>query len=175
VRSAPARPRGTPALARLGLLAVSGWLLGSCERETRAVTVVPEDPPVTVATRVEEPPPPQPEHTELPGGLVRDLVHPGRRLAARVGDRLRIHCTVRSADGATVYESTLPSGVPQSIVLGHGEVIAGLDRGLIGVWEGAEVKLHVPAALAYGERGLGAVPPGSDLLLEVRVVSIERP
>ena len=170
-----------------GLPLLPVLLLAACEREARAVTVVPVEAdarageaPLAATPRVEEPPP-QESHVELPGGLVRDLVEPGRRLAAQVGDRLRIHLDVRLAggeaegSGGEVLESTRGGGAPLAITLGRGEVIRGLERGLLGVHEGAQVRLLVPSALAYGERGLGRVPPDADLALDVRLVAIERP
>ncbi len=122
-----------------------------------------------------EEPPAQPSHLEHPGGLVLDLVRPGRRVAAQVGDRLRLHYDVRLKDGAEVLETTRSGGVPHAYTLGRGELIRGLERGLIGVWEGAAVTLLVPAALAYGEKGLGRIPPNEDLLFDIELVSVERP
>jgi FKBP-type peptidyl-prolyl cis-trans isomerase FkpA len=37
---------------------------------------------------------------------------------------------------------------------------------------GGKAKLTCPAATAYGDRGVGAIPPNSDLTFEVELLAI---
>jgi FKBP-type peptidyl-prolyl cis-trans isomerase len=114
-----------------------------------------------------------PAPPELPDGLVLETLTPGSGTDARVGDRLTVHFTGTLAATGEEFASTARSGVPYSFELGRGQVIEGWERGLVGVREGAEVRLEVDAALAYGDEAWGRVPAGSDLVFTLRVVKIE--
>jgi len=57
--------------------------------------------------------------------------------------------------------------------VGAGTVIKGWDEGVRQLPLGAIGHLMVPAALGYGERGMpGTIPPNSDLVFEVELISI---
>jgi FKBP-type peptidyl-prolyl cis-trans isomerase len=77
-------------------------------------------------------------------------------------------------DDGTKFDSSYDRGKPFQFVFGTGRVIKGWDQGLVGMKEGGKRELYVPAALAYGERQVGAlIKPNSNLrfvieLLEVR-------
>ena len=77
-------------------------------------------------------------------------------------------------DDGTEFDSSHKRGQPFQFVFGTGRVIKGWDQGLVGMKEGGERELYVPAHLAYGERQIGAlIKPNSNLrfvieLLEVR-------
>ena len=51
-------------------------------------------------------------------------------------------------------------------------VIAGWDLGLEGIQVGGERKITVPATLAYGSKNLPQIPRNSDLVFDVKCVSI---
>ena len=65
---------------------------------------------------------------------------------------------------------------PFPVVAGpQGRVIEGWKRGLVGLKKGAQVKLIIPPALGYGERGAGdIIPPGSTLVFDIWVEDIKR-
>ena len=59
--------------------------------------------------------------------------------------------------------------------VGHGQVIAGWNEGLIGMKTGGIRELLIPPALGYGEGGFGTViPPNSTLLFEVEIASVTK-
>jgi peptidylprolyl isomerase len=76
------------------------------------------------------------------------------------------------ADG-TKFDSSWDRGKPFQCVIGTGRVIKGWDQGLMGMKVGGKRKLHVPAALAYGEREMGAlIKPNSDLIFEIELLEV---
>jgi peptidylprolyl isomerase len=57
-------------------------------------------------------------------------------------------------------------------VIGTGRVIKGWDQGLMGMQVGGKRKLLVPAHLGYGERTMGKIPPGSNLVFEIELLEV---
>lgn len=90
----------------------------------------------------------------------------------QAGQRLTVHYTLYFTDG-TRYQSSLDAGQPFNFVLGAGHVIRGWDEGLATMKAGGKRLMYVPSALAYGSRGQGAIPPDTDLIFEVELLSIQ--
>lgn len=75
-------------------------------------------------------------------------------------------------DGSS-FDSSYERGKPFQCVIGTGRVIKGWDQGLMGMRVGGKRKLWVPAALAYGERGMGTrVPANANLLFEIELLEV---
>lgn len=75
-------------------------------------------------------------------------------------------------DGSS-FDSSYERGKPFQCVIGTGRVIKGWDQGLMGMREGGKRKLWVPAALAYGERGMGSrVPADANLIFEIELLEV---
>jgi peptidylprolyl isomerase len=88
------------------------------------------------------------------------------------GALITTHYTGTLEDG-TVFDSSWECGKPFQCVIGTGRVIKGWDIGLIGMKVGGKRTLRVPAALAYGERSMGAhIKPHSDLKFEIELLEV---
>ncbi len=75
-------------------------------------------------------------------------------------------------DGSS-FDSSYERGKPFQCVIGTGRVIKGWDHGLMGMRVGGKRKLWVPAALAYGERGMGSrVPADANLIFEIELLEV---
>ena len=64
---------------------------------------------------------------------------------------------------------------PYIVSLGHGRIIAGMDRGLMNMCLWERRRITIPPHLGYGQRGVGKViPANSTLVFYVRLIKIER-
>lgn len=106
-----------------------------------------------------------------PSGLQYLLLSPGRAPHADDGYRVTFHLCGVTASGDT-FVNTFAKGHPLSLIVGTGQMIPGLDEGIRLCGTGGEIVLRVPAHLGYEDKGTGDVPPGSDLLLHVKILKV---
>ncbi|HTF89795.1 MAG TPA: FKBP-type peptidyl-prolyl cis-trans isomerase [Planctomycetota bacterium] len=118
--------------------------------------------------------PAKPKFTEL--GIT--VTKTGTGVAATSGRRVMIHYKASVADAEKPFDSTFASNRPLDVELGSGaklKVIEGLRLGLEGLMPGSEVRLQIPANLAWGEKGNPAVgvPANADVVFEVQVLDVQ--
>jgi peptidylprolyl isomerase len=71
------------------------------------------------------------------------------------------------------FDASWNRGEPFAFGLGDGQVIAGWDRGVVGMKIGGRRRLVIPPDLAYGDRGAGGViAPGETLIFVVDLVGL---
>lgn len=112
------------------------------------------------------------EWVELKGGLrYRDVVV-GTGAEARSGRLLQVHYTGWLATGGEPFDSSRRTGRAYAFTLGAGTVVAGWDKGLVGMRVGGKRELLVPAKMGYGSRGVpGRIPPGAELRFEIELLA----
>lgn len=96
----------------------------------------------------------------------------GEGKEAQNGEKLTVNYVGTLSDG-TKFDSSYDRGQPFSFVLGQGQVIAGWDKGLLGMKVGGKRKLIIPPDMGYGDRQVGNIPPNSILVFEVELLSVE--
>lgn len=64
---------------------------------------------------------------------------------------------------------------PINFVLGENRFIKGSDEGIEGMKVGGTRTIIIPSKLAYGKRGIGPIPPNSDLKVQIKLVSVKEP
>ncbi len=84
-------------------------------------------------------------------------------------DKVKVHYHGSLLDG-TVFDSSVDRGEPIEFKLN--QVIPGWTEGVQRMVEGEKTRLFIPARLAYGNRGVGKIPPGSLLIFEVELLAI---
>lgn len=138
--------------------------------------------PVAVAQRAA--PVAHPDTTHLttqytPNGL-RFVVHEaGLGPRAAIGRRVAVRYTGFLPDGH-IFDATAAWGGPLRFRVGRGEVIRGWDELLPLLAAGARVRAWIPAAMAYGAKGLldpdnntrFLIPPNTELVFELQVLSV---
>ncbi|MDP3938819.1 MAG: FKBP-type peptidyl-prolyl cis-trans isomerase [Deltaproteobacteria bacterium] len=99
----------------------------------------------------------------------------GTGAAAAVGDTVTVHY-VGSLTNGTIFDASANHGTTGfSFVLGAGQVIAGWDRGIVGMKVGGKRQLVIPAALAYGDQAIeNIIPANSTLVFEVELLKVEK-
>ena len=97
---------------------------------------------------------------------------------AKPGSKVEVSYIGRLQNG-TLFESSL-SG-PVKLTLGKGQVIKGWEEMLLLMTEGDKVEVLIPAALAYGEKGLVhpteddqfTILPNTPLIFELELVRVK--
>ena len=97
------------------------------------------------------------------------LVDTGTGPAVTASSRISVFYTGWLLNG-TVFDSARTDGAPASFALSG--LIEGWKQGLLGMQLGGIRRLYIPANLAYGSAGQGNVPPNSDLIFEIKLVSL---
>ncbi len=108
--------------------------------------------------------------TQNEGLQITDTVV-GDGAEATPGKLVTVHYTGTLTDG-TVFDSSVSRGTPFQFVLGAGQVIRGWEIGVEGMKVGGTRELVIPAALAYGDRAIGAIPANSTLNFEVELLDV---
>jgi len=75
----------------------------------------------------------------------------------QAGDTIMVDYTLKLANG-TVYQTTVGTGQPFSFEVGAGQVIAGFDSGVRGMYIGQTKTVNIPAAQAYGTQKSASNP-----------------
>lgn len=111
--------------------------------------------------------------TPIPDDLViiDDVVGTGAEATA--GCLVDVHYVGVAWSTGKEFDSSWNRGEPLNFPLGAGMVIQGWDRGIQGMKVGGRRTLHIPAHLAYGDRGAGGViAPGETLIFVCDLVDV---
>ncbi len=114
---------------------------------------------------------PEEEATEL---AITDLVD-GTGAEATADSLVWIHYVGKNQSTAEQFDATWDRG-PQAVPirLGAGQLIEGLEQGLVGMKVGGRRELVIPPELAFGETGAGEgrIPPDETLVFVVDLIAV---
>jgi peptidyl-prolyl cis-trans isomerase cyclophilin type len=106
-------------------------------------------------------------------GLYYQITEHGTGEQPQKGQYVAVHYTGMLLD-KTVFDSSYRRREPIEFKVGVGQVISGLDEGIMLLHQGDKARLVIPAELAYGSRGAGGViPPNAPLIFDVELVKIK--
>lgn len=107
--------------------------------------------------------------TTLPSGLQYQVLTTGEGPKPTREDSVRTHYHGTLINGS-VFDSSYQRGEPAEFPVGG--VIAGWTEALQLMNVGSKWRLFVPHELAYGEQGVGSIPPCSVLVFDVELLAI---
>lgn len=113
-----------------------------------------------------------PRTEDLGRDLRVEVLAEGSGPALAPGARARIHYRALAAGAEQPFDSTRGRGIPFAVDLSRTPIVPGLRLALEGRRAGDELRVHVPAALGWGALASAPVPPDSDLVFEVHIVSV---
>lgn len=95
----------------------------------------------------------------------------GTGAAAAKGDSVSFECAGYLSRGECIQERRL-----EQATLGRRQVIAGIERALIGMREGGYRKVRISPHLAYRDSGVpGRIPPNAVLVYQLTLISVHKP
>jgi FKBP-type peptidyl-prolyl cis-trans isomerase len=104
-------------------------------------------------------------------GLVYTVTVEGSGPIARAGQHVLIHETTSFPDGRVFY--TTRNGQPLRFLLGGGQVIDGVDKGVTGMRVGEQRSMVVPPKLSRRSTYPDGLSPDDTLHYEVELIGIE--
>tara|TARA_Y100000031_G_scaffold154948_1_gene204227 strand:+ start:1463 stop:2185 length:723 start_codon:yes stop_codon:yes gene_type:complete len=105
----------------------------------------------------------------LPSGLQYEVITMGDGEKPGPTDRVTTHYKGTLINGE-VFDSSVARGQPATFLLNG--VIAGWTEALQLMPVGSKWRLFIPPDLAYGDRNMGSITPGSTLIFEVELLEI---
>ncbi|KAJ8377257.1 hypothetical protein AAFF_G00264850 [Aldrovandia affinis] len=177
--------RGTPFIGQVGLgrliAGMDRGVQGMCVNERRKVTVPPHLAYGSLGAGSVVPP-----DTVLVFDLVLlDLWNPEDKVqmftlakaqncsrAVKTTDFVRYHYNGTLLDGS-LFDSSYRKNQTYDAYVGQGELIKGLEEGVLGMCVGEKRTVIIPPFLAYGEKGYGTeIPPQATLVFDVLLVDL---
>ena len=119
------------------------------------------------------------QSVEIAPGLASKTLATGCGDGAAAGQTVAVHYTGWLQDleapnhRGTKFDSSRDRDQHFSFPLGGGRVIKGWDQGVVGMTIGEVRELTIAPEMAYGDRDIGVIPPGSTLIFDVELIAVE--
>lgn len=104
-------------------------------------------------------------------GLKYIVVKEGTGAMPEKSKKVSVHYTGFFQDGK-IFDSSVQREQPFSFEIGNGSVIPGWDEGVALMKVGSKYRFIIPFQLAYGEQGMGPIPPKATLIFDVELLGI---
>jgi len=111
---------------------------------------------------------------KMPNGLQYSNVEVGKGPSVSKGSTCAIRYRGLFTNGQ-VFDSNMPKGRLLTFTVGRGEVITGMEQGMIGMQTGGKRRLIIPSQLGYGRAGSPPqIPPNATLIFDVELVKVSK-
>lgn len=104
--------------------------------------------------------------------MVIDDIKVGTGTEVKEDDTVLVHYAGTFQDGGE-FDNSRNRGEALEFTVGAGMVIKGWDEGLVGMKEGGERILVIPPEKAYGEQGIGPIPPNTTLVFKIELLEVK--
>ena len=131
--------------------------------------IVPESPEVETTP---------PEPITLEGALTTDSglqyleVTAGEGPVPQAGEIVLMHVIGSLPDGTEIVNTYL-QGTPVMAIFGSEQLLPGWEEGVALMKAGGSATLVLPPELAFGEEGYGIIPPNSQIIMDVELISVD--
>jgi len=106
----------------------------------------------------------------LPSGLQYKVLSEGSGKTPKETDEVMAHYKGSLIDGKE-FDNSYTRGTP--LVFRADRIMEGWKEVLPLMKEGSKWQVFIPPQLAYGEQGVGPIPPGSTLIFEIELIAIK--
>jgi peptidylprolyl isomerase len=176
--------RAIPALLLFSLLVACGSSQPADATPTNPPTATSVQPTQVTSATTETAPQGTPQATPTPyvlegatttdSGLQYLDLSVGDGRAPESGDLVTMNFIGTLPDG-TVFANTQSSGKPITVQYDRGQLLPGWEEGLGHMKAGGTAQMVLPPELAFGSQGYGSIPPDTQIILEVDLLSVEKP
>lgn len=108
----------------------------------------------------------------FPNGVRYIIIKSGKGARPTETDSIDVHLIAKLPDG-TVVDDTYQANKPFTTT--PAGFFPGLNESLQSMPEGAKWQLFIPSVLAYGDKGLGVIPPNSALIIDIELLAVRPP
>ncbi len=104
-------------------------------------------------------------------------VKEGDSTIVKEGDTVQVYYKGYLTNG-TVFDNQWPAKAgdrpkPFEFTVGKSNIVAGIHQGIVGMKVGGTRRIIIPPSVGYGEKGQGAIPPDSVLVMDVELLNIK--
>lgn len=104
--------------------------------------------------------------------MIIDDIKVGEGAEVAEGDTVAVHYIGTLQDG-TEFDNSKKRGQPFEFTVGAGQVIKGWEEGLLGMKVGGQRILVIPPEKAYGQNGIGPIPPNATLVFAIELIEVK--
>ena len=112
---------------------------------------------------------------QQPSGVSYEILQPGSGAPIAKGNQITVHYTGwvdNNGQPGVQFDSSYNHKKPFTFLFGFGLVMKGWDDGLQNMQVGEKRRVYIPSQLAYGAHGASKVPPYSNLIFDIELLSI---
>lgn len=115
-------------------------------------------------------------NSAMSGGRVTKLVITDITLGdgqpVEKGDKVTVNY-IGTLQNGQEFDNSYKKGEPFTFTVGDSKVIAGWNEGVVGMKQGGQRIIVVPASMGYGDEGYGPIPGGATLVFAIELESVK--